>query len=1149
MNGMRSSASRVGACVALTLAAWSADSAAQVCVPRDVTESMTSCEGFTRAIPRRPGGGAGPGALPSAEPERAHDAETPPGPQITSMRAPEDPEIVGRQVGLLRRERQVLERLLGRMRADDPRRFDAGRRLTLTLGEILRQREVSIRELDQPLFEARRDHRAPEVRRLIERRRELEAATQADREAVIRTLATLVSDFPSHRELDEVLFTLAYHLEELRQRQRARQVYHRLLRDFPQSPYVPQAYLAFAEFYFGDGNLGAARQFYERVIAIPPERNAVYGYALYKLAWVLYNEENFRGALQTFVRVLEHTRRFPDRTQSAALGRQARRELVLPYARTGRPGRALAFFRRIAEDEDEAFSMLEALGSLYTDTGQWADTIQVHHQLMAERASSDSLCRWQVRVTEATIASRPKAAQVREATRLVSVRGAFVAASHPRAEIDHCTSRTATTLILLSTAWHREAVGTDEQPGTHDRETMGYAAALYSLILAHFPNLSEIEMPRIVQDDRPSTAQIALYKAEIDYENEQWPECAAAFERALELGASGQVAADASFGAVLCYDRHLGSREPPRAPEDQALSARELTEEERRMEGTFHRFSCTAPGHPEMAVVLYRWAQLRYQANHLEQASVLFRRVALGHPESDVGEFAAHLHLDSLNMLAERRGRTTCYASLRESVEIIGERFGCSEQPERHAEFCEALVPLGCQLAARRAEEIGRAGRHVPSARAYLALVTQRHCEPAPTYLYNAAIHFEAARLLGRAIRVRSVLIESYRDDPLARRSIYLVGANYHALAIYEEAANWYERYAAEGGRCEESTPEESTPEPCPDPAEGLRHAVTFRLGLGQTDEALADARTFERLYGRRRPREAAEVAFAIGAVHERREAWPQLVSHYRAFVRRRGRHATPTQLARANVMAARGWMRQGERGRAEPFLRAAVQIRENGGEAAIAELDLGEAEALVQTVLLRDAVAEALYELAEGLREEYEVLRFPRLRGAASLSRVQRWASRELGPWILAKRELIRGAEAAYALVAPLGIPRWQIAAASRLGDMYYSMLVQVRASPVPEEIARFPDVLDEYHHHLDQAVQPLEGVAVSRYENCLRTATQVRWFDERSRRCESALNRLDAQRFPIASELRGAPSYVPRTPARPGAPSLRPEGEEVGS
>ena len=1142
MHGMRV-ASRVGTSVLLALT-FCSPAAAQVCVAPAVERSLATCDGFSPAAPRRPGGGAGPAALPSAAPEVARDATTPRGPDLAPPdRLPGNREAVARQYRLLGRERQVLERLLGRMDRNDPQRADVLQRLATTLGELMTQDNARARRLDQPIFEARRDGDARELRRLRRAQREAEERVREEREAAIRAYAALVSDFPGHPRMDEALYTLALLLEELNQRQRARQVYHRLLRDHPDSRYVPHAYLAFAEFYFADGRLDAARQFYERVTSIPPERNDVYGYALYKLAWVRYNEEDFRGAMNDFVRVLEHARAYSDQPSSAALARQARREIVLPYAQVGRPDRALAFFRRVAQHDDEAFEMLGALAALYTDTGQWPETISVHHRLMSELPDSDDLCGWQVRVLEATIASRPKAEQVREAERLVDVRRAFAGGAHLSEAVDRCGQETATALLLLATAWHREAVGTDTQPGTRDQQTMRHASRLYDLLGEAFPNLERMELPRIDRRDRPSAARVALYQGDLLFELQRWSECATAFERALDRHPDAQLAADAAYGAVLCYDRHLGSRQPPETPDDEALSARDLTDEEQRMARTFHRFACSAPEHEELPVVLYRWARVHYEANRFAPAAVLFRRVATDFPRSEVGEYAANLWLESLNVLASRRNVGACFASIDAALGPLESRFcDTAERTAEHEELCTVILTVQCGRAAQRAERMAAEGEHARAARTLLANVTERHCPDPQPYLYNAALHFETARLLGRAIRVRSVLIENYAGHPLARRSIHLVGANYHALAIYEEAANWYEQYVREGGTCDP----DDAPQPCPDPAEGLRYAVRFRLGLGQVDQALDGARTFQRTFGRSEPRDAANVAFDIGVVHERAGAWPRLVEHYRGFLRRHRRHATPAQIAAANVRVARGWLRQGDRDRAARSLEAAVRLHEEGGEDALAALDLDDETRGQQLVLLRDAVAEARYEIAESLRIEYERLRFPHLRGSATASRVNRWAERDFGPWVQEKLRLIHAAEEAYARVAPLGVPRWRIAAASRLGDMYYAFLEQVNGAPVPEVIRDDPELLDIYEQTLIRVTEEPRRLAIQRYESCLATATNVRWFDERSRRCERALNRLDAVRFPIASELRGAPDYSPDDGARPGATRLeRPDAD----
>lgn len=1117
----------------------SASAAAQdVCVTPEIERAL-ACDGTasTRA-PRRPGSAA----LPEAPGREAPRAAAPPQPGV-------DADPIGvldphpsrrRELHLLRREREVLERILARTPANDPRRADVLQRLADTLGELIRDGEVRARSLDEPIFQARQRGRAPRVAQLERTQREAEAQAREAREAAVRTLATLVRDHPTYGRGDEALYALAYHLERMEQHDRARQAYQRLIREYSASRFVPHAYLAFAEHAFGEGRLDDARQLYERVLSYPPEHNPVYAYARYKLAWVHFNAERFRESLEELVRVIEHVRQNPDTHDGASLARQARRELVMPYARTGSPSRALAFFRRVGDDEDDAIGMLERLGELYVDTGQWPSAIAVHHQLIAERPRDPSLCEWQARVLDATISSRPKADQVREARRLTAVRTLARTHGHGDDVTRACDQRTATALLLLATAWHREAVGTDDQPGTRDASTMRLAAELYALIESELPELDAIELPSIDQRDRPTRAHVSLFSAELLYEMQRWPECARAYERAMSNPA---LAADAAYGAVLCYDRHLGTRQPPATPEDRALTARALTDEEEQMARTFRAFACAAPDHEELPIVLYRWARLYYEANQFEQASVLFGRVALQHARSDVSEYAANLYLDSLNVLASRRGRASCHTEIvRVQPEL--ERAFCEDEEARaaHPDLCRVVDEVFCDGGARSAEALGRAGQHREAATRWVALARAPRCEPQrDIYLYNAGLQYEAARLLGRVVRVRVTLVEALPDSPFAARTIYLIGGTYHALAMYEEAATWYERYAREHGAREvECSPEDRSRDLCPDAAEGLQHAVLFRLGLGQRDQALADARLFERLFARRDPVRTAAVVFAIGSIYADAAEWREVASHYREFLRRHASAATPDQLARAHLMIARSHLASGDRARAAPHLSAAVEVHARGGEQAIG----GEGEEHDrQVTLLRDAASEALYELAEAERERFEAIPFPTLRGSVSIARVNRWAAEDLDPFMRAKLERFRVAEDAYGRVHALAIPRWRIAAASRVGDMVLGLVDQVRDSPVPDVIARDPELLAAYWEALDEATEELHGIATQRYELCLDTAVMTRWFDDRSRRCEVALNRLDAARYPIASELAGRDGWQTTSGAEPGAPSLDPE------
>jgi hypothetical protein len=102
--------------------------------------------------------------------------------------------------------------------------------------------------------------------------------------ASIRAYATVVQEHPNYPRMDEVLGGLARGLERVRQLDRAREVYRRLIKGFPESRRVPPAYASFARFYEGERDYGASARFWSKVAEHPHESLA--GYASYRLGWL-----------------------------------------------------------------------------------------------------------------------------------------------------------------------------------------------------------------------------------------------------------------------------------------------------------------------------------------------------------------------------------------------------------------------------------------------------------------------------------------------------------------------------------------------------------------------------------------------------------------------------------------------------------------------------------------------------------------------------------------------------------------------------------------------------------------------------------------------------------------------------------------------
>ena len=398
--------------------------AGDMCIAPDVSKEMSSCPAsFGKAKGKA-------GNAPSSQLRQAkRKVEQPKGFKakgptvildVATLRNKE--KVEQKAESLLRREISVTQRLIKNTRTNDPRRPDFLLRLAEGYFELVQVATRDVRKLDEPIHQAcqvkKNSSKCNENRKA---QKDAEAKLNDTREQNIKTLAVLVKDHPNFKRMDEVLFSLGFSLEEMKQFDRARQVYHRLIKGFPQSEYIPNAYLAFAEYYFQQGDMQAAKQFYSKVTEIPPEKNKVYGYAVYKQAWCDYNLEDFKGSLQHFVDTIEFGQAHPEANNVQNLVGQSRKELVMPYAQVGDPARALDFFKRYAKDDEQAVTMFESLGELYFDTGQWPEVIAVYHKLMAERSDSDKVCYWQTRVSNAVISSKPKAQQVTEIERMIDL--------------------------------------------------------------------------------------------------------------------------------------------------------------------------------------------------------------------------------------------------------------------------------------------------------------------------------------------------------------------------------------------------------------------------------------------------------------------------------------------------------------------------------------------------------------------------------------------------------------------------------------------------------------------------------------------------------------------------------------------------------
>jgi tetratricopeptide (TPR) repeat protein len=141
--------------------------------------------------------------------------------------------------------------------------------------------------------------------------------------------------FASYPKLDRVLFLYGYLLSSAKYMKESRIVFDKLLKSFPASSFVPDAFLVMADYFFEQSQLADAEAFYTRVLKFP--KSSAYGYALYKLGFVQLAAQKPDLAAVTFEQAAKAAAP-PELTRAARdASCQLQAKVAVDYAAVDRP--------------------------------------------------------------------------------------------------------------------------------------------------------------------------------------------------------------------------------------------------------------------------------------------------------------------------------------------------------------------------------------------------------------------------------------------------------------------------------------------------------------------------------------------------------------------------------------------------------------------------------------------------------------------------------------------------------------------------------------------------------------------------------------------------------------------------------------------
>ncbi|HVZ86871.1 MAG TPA: tetratricopeptide repeat protein [Polyangia bacterium] len=1061
-----------------------------------------------------------------------------------------------------------MKRLIAVTGDDDPQKPDFLFRLGELYGEKQHYNFNKARALDQKIYEMQPNQRgqlqAAQKRYEDEQQKWLLAAVRSYIEA---------TKYRKYERMDEVLFRLAFLLTSVKKEDQAREFFHRLIKDYPNSKYIPDAYLSFAEYYFDKGEMDNALKFYEKVEQFP--KSSVYPYAVYKKGWCYVNQGDYKTALETFVTVVRMSTEGKvnvSAAQKQALIKEAKKDIVKAYAHVGGPDKAWEFFQRTGGDY--APKMMEALAELYWEQGQFQDSSRVYKKVIAQNMDSPRICEWQNKIVRNTLSAGNKKDQVQEIERLGAVYDKVAdMKGMKKDQLEECRNTFHDTTKELALIWHKEAQKTKNQ------DTYALDKFIYKVYLDHFPK------------DKDSY-EMSYYYGELLWTLENWKDAAEQYTKVVEMKPDGKYVKDAAYAAVLAWKNALNvddheHEDQVKADQDKLkeregkkkIEAMEIPEYQKKMIGAFDTYIKYVPDAPELVTIKYRKARIFYEYNHFDEAAKLFEDIVRKYPKHELAIYSANLLLDSLNA----QGKTK---------EVVAWVDKFLEMPElmKDPEFGKQMISLKSDTYDMEGHQYEKEKNFKECGRSMLAAAEAlpdhaKHAER----LWNAGQCFQNAHLVGQALKARLALIQAHPKDPLAQKALFRVAAGYHQLAYYSKASDYYEDYASKFPGEKKAT-------------DALGNATTFRIGLGESDKAIADMDSFVKFYGSRKPQDAAGVFFQMGDVYEKEKKYDELTKHLETYLKKWGPQGGPDRQVLAHFrlgelswkascpkasedgacleikrVAATGRqkviydlnkklkkgkkIKEAKRTQCGPPTSSKIIVYDrNKAQAAKAiehfqaVLKIWNKGAAASKITGKDvesraslaayAVAGSAFYLAESPYEAFLRVKFPEgldfqqpsqydnKRKAEAKKKKAEESGKKFTSYLDEKSKGLNRARDQYLEVFKMKQAQWAIAASARIGQLYSDFVGQLYTAEIPKDLKE----QDEWGNRpreifcdaLVDKAEPIESKAVEGFETCLKAATDYSWYNEWSRLCERELNQMKPTEYPLASEVKPEAGYV---------------------
>jgi TolA-binding protein len=665
-----------------------------------------------------------------------------------------------------------------------------------------------------------------------------------------RTIALydrILDKHPEFDRLDLVLYMKAFTLVERGDNDAALGLFKRILAEFPESRFRPDAHMALAEHIFNtDYDFARALVEYDKVLHFP--ESELYDLALFKSAWCLWQLGKKTEAAVRFRKVLDID------GERAAGGRRKRLkelqsealEYLIQVFTEDERNRA-ADVRRFLQEiggERHVERVLTRLSATYFDQARFDQGIEAYALLLQISPSDKKAPQYQLAIAKGYMALDQFDKAVTAYTALAegytktgtwaSQQGDPEAVSESHAMVEQALREQALSLHELGQR--------DDKKAYFER-----AVVMYQLYLKHF-------------DDQKESYRLSFYLGEILFHRlGKNAEAGDAYLKAAQKNPKGEFTKDALYNAIGAFER-VREKEVGNCSQDVKTPCAE-TENDKKFSQAIELYASYYPDDPDLPEILFRQGKLYYDRRIYDPAVRMFGQLLERYPQSKFAADAGELVLDSFNRAADYENIERWARKLKSAPAF--------KSPESQKRL-DGLI-LGAVF--NIGEQLAKKGEHEAAAAAYVRAASEFPHDPrAPKAYYNAGLSLQHAGKLAEADKAYTKLIDKYPGSSEGALGAWNGAQMYESIAQFRDAARYYEAYAERFPKGEKAS-------------DAGYNAVLLRLSAHDYGQAVQDGNRYLAKFGKESASD--DVYFLIGRAQEAQGRRDDAAGTYREYVKR----------------------------------------------------------------------------------------------------------------------------------------------------------------------------------------------------------------------------------------------------------------------